>query len=104
MKPETIAALAAEFQMTERHASPFGSPHYVNDSKGAELELIVGRRDTLHVSLLFEAESMANFNFDHGDVIENWTEDKVRRVLQRLDHRRSSREMESIIELELEAA
>jgi hypothetical protein len=103
MTRKQIDALADEFHMTERLGSPFGSPHYVNDAKGAELELIVSR-ENLHVSLLFEAESMSHLNYCKGQPIAECSGDAVRMELQRLSRRRSSREMESIMELELEAA
>ena len=103
MTRQQINTLAAEFHMTERLASPFGSPHYVHDTQGAELELIVSR-ENLHVSLLFEAESMSHLNHCHGQAIADWSVDAVRSELQRLARRRSAREDESIEALELEAA
>ena len=103
MTRQQIDSLAAEFHMTERLASPFGSPHYVHDAEGAELELIVSR-DNLHVSLLFEAESMGHLNYCHGQAIADWSVDAVRLELHRLARRRSRHEDESIASLELEAA
>ena len=104
MKPSQIAAVAAAFDMSVRNASPFGDPHYVNDSKGAELEIIVSRNGIVYASLLFEAESMSDLNACVGRAMDDWTTETLTAELTRLARIRSRRSVDSEEALELESA
>ena len=103
MTSATILAIAGDFNMTERHASPFGSPHYVHDAMGAELELIVSGQN-VHASLLFEAESMSRLNRNVGKHRDDWTPESLRECLLRLARIRESRADDAILAAELEDA
>ena len=98
-----LLAVAAAFGMTERHASPFGSPHLVEDSDGAELEIIV-HSQLIQVSLLFEAAALADSNRRYCQERFRWNKDTLHKALAALKAYRTDLSLEATTLAELETA